>query len=75
MKFLKEKAGDGKLPALQTLKAEKEKLLERKKESQKKYHYYRDYQKELDTVCTNIHAALSQPSVRPAHKKEQRDRI
>lgn len=31
IKFLKEKAGGGKLPALQTLKAEKEKLLVQKK--------------------------------------------
>ena len=46
VKFLKEKAGGGKLPTLQTLKAEKEKLLMQKKESQEKYYYYRDYQKQ-----------------------------
>ncbi len=71
IKFLKEKAGGGKLPALQTPKAEKEKLLVQKKKSQEKYHYYRDYQKELDTVCTNIHAALGQINNRTVHKQMQ----
>ena len=71
VKFLKEKAGDGKLPALQTLKAEKEKLLVQKKEAQEKYYYYRDYQKELDTVCSNIHSALGQSQSIPARKREQ----
>ena len=71
VKFLKEKAGGGKLPALQTLKAEKEKLLIQKKEAQEKYYYYRDYQKELDTVCTNIRSALGQSQNRPARKQER----
>lgn len=70
VKFLKEKSGDGKLPSLQTLKAEKEKLLVQKKEAQEKYYYCRNYQKELDTVCTNIHSALGQPQRRPAHQRE-----
>ena len=71
VKFLKEKSGDGKLPSLQILKAEKERLLEQKKEAQGKYYYYRDYQKELDTVCTNIRNALGQQHSRPAHKHER----
>ncbi|GFI18128.1 hypothetical protein IMSAG249_01120 [Lachnospiraceae bacterium] len=71
LKFLKEKAGDGKLPTLQTLKAEKEKLLEEKKKRQGKYYFYRDQKKELDTVCTNIHTALGQSQNRPARKQER----
>lgn len=35
VKFLKEKAGDGQLPTLQTLKAEKEKLLVQKKKQRR----------------------------------------
>ena len=70
-KFLKEKAGDVKLPTLQTLKAEKEKLLVQKKDAQEKYYYYRDYQKELDTVCANIHTALGQQHTQPARKQER----
>lgn len=73
IKFLKEKAVDGQLPTLQTLKAEKEKLLVQKKEAKEKYYYYRDYQKELDTVCANIHSALGQQHTRPAHKQERED--
>ena len=74
LKFLKEKAGDGKLPTLQTLKAEKEKLLEEKKERQGKYYFYRDQKKELDTVCTNIHTALGLANDRPVLKHEREER-
>ena len=73
VKFLKEKSGDGKLPSMKLLKEKKEKLLVQKKEAKEKYHYYRDYQKELDTVCTNIHAALGQQHIRPAHKQEREE--
>lgn len=58
---------------MKLLKEEKEKLLIQKKEAKEKYHYYRDYQKELDTICTNIHAALGQQHTRPAHKQERED--
>ena len=71
VKFLKEKSGDGKLPSMKLLKEEKEKLLIQKKEAQEKYNYYRDYQKELDTVCTNIHSALGQQHTKPTHKQER----
>ena len=52
------------------VKDEKEKLLVQKKEAQEKYYYYRDYQKELNTVCTNIHSVLGWSQSRPAHKRE-----
>ena len=74
LKFLKEKADGGKLPTLQTLKAEKEKLLEEKKERQEKYYSYRDSQKELDTVCANIHATLGMEHSRPAHRHGREER-
>ena len=73
VKFLKEKAVDGQLPTLQTLKTEKEKLLVQKKEAKEKYYYYRDYQKELDTVCSNIHSALGQSQSKPVRKQERED--
>ena len=73
VKFLKEKSGDGKLPSIKLLKEEKEKLLYEKKEAQEKYHYYRDYQKELDTVCTNVHAALGQQHSRGIRKHEREE--
>lgn len=74
LKFLKGKADSGKLPTLQTLKAEKEKLLEEKKERQEKYYSYRDSQKELDTVCANIHTALGMEHSRPAHGHGREER-
>ena len=74
LKFLKGKAGSGKLPTLQTLKAEKETLLSEKKERQERYYSYRDQNKELDTVCTNIHAALGLASSRPVHKQIREER-
>ncbi len=73
VKFLKEKSGDGKLPSMKLLKEEKEKLLVQKKESQGKYYYYRDYQKELDTVCANIHSALGHQHSSPVRKQERED--
>lgn len=57
-KFLKEHSADGKLPSLKLLKATKAQLSEQKNTAQKKYHYYRDYQKELRTVCSNVDMIL-----------------
>ena len=73
VKILKEKSGGGKLPSMKLLKEEKEKLLVEKKDAQEKYYHYRDYQKELDTVCTNIHSALGQQHTRPARKQEREE--
>ena len=73
VKFLKDKSGDGKLPSMKLLKEEKEKLLVQKKEAKEKYHYYRDYQKELDTVCANIHSALGQQHTRPVQKQKSEE--
>lgn len=71
VKFLKEKSGGEKLPNLKTLKAEKEKLLEQKKDAQEKYYYYRDYQKELSTVRSNLHSILGQQHTKQNHKQKQ----
>ncbi len=69
-KFLKGQSADGKLPSMKLLKAEKEKLLQQKKEAQKAYHYYRDYQKELNTVCSNVDKILGQPNTRQPEKQK-----
>ena len=68
-KFLKEQSENGKLPSMKLLKAEKEKLLQQKKEAQKTYHFYRDYQKELNTVCSNVDKILGHPNTRQPEKK------
>ena len=72
-KFLKEQSENGKLPSMKLLKAEKEKLLQQKKEAQKTYHYYRDYQKELNTVCFNVDKILGQTHTRQPEKQKSTD--
>ncbi len=72
-KFLKGQSADGKLPSMKLLKAEKEKLLQQKKEAQKTYHYYRDYQKELNTVCSNVDKILGQTHTRQPGKQKSAD--
>ena len=72
-KFLKGQSADGQLPSMKLLKAEKEKLLRQKKEAQKTYHYYRDYQKELNTVCSNVDKILGQPHTRQPEKQKSAD--
>ena len=72
-KFLKEQSADGKLPSIKLLKAEKEKLLQQKKEAQKTYHYFRDYQKELNTVCFNVDKILGQTHTRQPEKQKSTD--
>ena len=72
-KFLKEPSADGKLPSMKLLKAEKEKLLQQKKDAQKTYHYYQDYQKELNTVCSNVDKILGHPNTRQPKKQKSAD--
>ena len=72
-KFLKEQSENGKLPSMKLLKAEKEKLLQQKKEAQKTYHYFRDYQKELNTVCFNVDKILGQTNTRQTEKQKSAD--
>lgn len=72
-KFLKEHSADGKLPSMKLLKSEKEQLLQKKQQAQKNYHYYRDYKKELDTVCSNVDMILGQPHSRQTEKQKSAD--
>ena len=72
-KFLKGQSADGKLPSMKLLKAEKEKLLQQKKDAQKTYHYYQDYQKELNTVCSNVDKILGHPNTRQPKKQKSAD--
>ncbi len=69
-KFLKEQSADGQLPSMKLLKAEKEKLLRQKKEAQKTYHYYQDYQKELNTIRSNVDKILGHPYTRQQEKQK-----
>ena len=72
-KFLKEHSADGKAPSMKFLKSEKEQLLQKKTQAQKSYRYYRDYKKELDTVCSNVDAILGKPHSRQNEKQKNAD--
>ena len=68
---LKEKNGTQPLPTMKQLREQKEKLLTQKDILQKQYDYYRDYQKELHTVCRNVDMILGwNPPIQNAHTKE-----
>jgi hypothetical protein len=43
---------------MKLLKEKKMELLRQKKAHLDEYHYYRDYQKELHTVCSNVDMIL-----------------
>lgn len=61
--FLKEKNADGKIPSMNSLKAEKEKLAIKRSAQYDTYHYFKEYQKELRTVCTNVDSILGHPHI------------
>lgn len=63
VKFLKEKNADGKIPSMKSLKAEKEKLTIKRSAQYDTYHYFKEYQKELRTVCSNVDSILGHPHI------------
>ena len=69
--FLKDHSSDGRLPSMKLLKAEKERLLKERQDAQARYHYYKDWTKELKTVCSNVSAILEQ--TRPVHSEQQKN--
>lgn len=71
VKSLKEKNGTQPIPTIKQLKEKKNLLLARKDTLRKQYDYYRDYKKELHTVCSNVDMILGwSPSIPNAHIKE-----
>ena len=69
--FLKAHSADEKVPSLKILKAEKELLLQQKKNAQARYRYYKDCQEELKTVYSNVSAILEYPhSLRSEQQKD-----
>lgn len=61
-KFLKESFPD-KVPTLAKLKAERDALIEAKKEKTDRYHSAKAAQKDLYTVRTNVAKILDEPKV------------
>lgn len=62
VKSLKEKNGTQPIPTIKQLKEKKNQLLSQKNNLQKQYDYYRDYKKELHTVCSNVDMILKNES-------------
>ena len=56
---------------MKLLKEKKEELLKQKKSAQEQYQYYRDYQKELNTVCSNVNAILGKSRSRQSQLKKE----
>ena len=48
---------------MKSLKAEKEKLTIKRSAQYDTYHYFKEYQKELRTVCSNVDSILGQPHI------------
>lgn len=61
VKFFKEKNTDGKIPSMKSLKSEKERLTIQRAAQYETYKYFKEYQKELRTVCSNVDSILEQP--------------
>lgn len=49
---------------MKLLKEKKEELLKQKKAAHEQYQYYREYQKELNTVYSNVNAILGKENSR-----------
>lgn len=58
-KYLKNITPDGIFPSMKDLKAKKEKLTVQRSAQKDTYNYFRDYRKELNTVCSNVDSILS----------------
>ena len=73
VKFFKEKNADGKIPSMQSLKSEKEKLTILRSAQYETYKYFKEYQKELRTVCSNVDSILGQPHTLEADRTPNHD--
>ena len=60
----------GKLPTMKDLRSEKELLVQQKDTQYETYQYFKDYHRELQTVCSNVASILNQPSTQKRTKDE-----
>lgn len=72
VKYIKEHF-DGKPPSLKALKAERDQLLQMKEAQYGTYQYFRDYQKELRTVSSNVDTILGKDRNRIQGKEKAQD--
>lgn len=72
-KFLKTKNSDRQFPSIKELKSEKEKLTIKRSAQKDTYNYFRDYQKELRTVCSNVDSILGISRIRQQEQEKSQD--
>lgn len=60
VKYLKSQYSDSRFPTMKVLKEERDRLTVQKQAQTDTWHYFRDYQKELRTVCSNVDSILGQ---------------
>lgn len=73
IKYLKEKNPDGNYPSMKSLKEEKEKLTIRRSAQNDTYSYFKEYQKELRTVCSNVDSILGSQLNRQHQQEKSQD--
>lgn len=73
VKFLKAKNNGTQIPSMKALNAEKERLTTQKSAQYETYQYFKDYQKELRTVCTNVDSILDRPKAQQRDKQKSQD--
>lgn len=61
---------DGKFPTMKDLRAEKEQLTIQKDAQYDTYHYFKDYHKELQTVCANVDSILGAEQEVQQHEQQ-----
>ena len=70
LQSLKQNSQDGKLPTMKDLRSEKGLLVQQKSAQYETYQYFKDYHRELQTVCSNVENILNQPSVQKHATRE-----
>lgn len=70
LQILKQHSPDGKFPTMKDLRAEKEQLTIQKDAQYDTYHYFKDYHKELQTVCANVDSILGAEQEVQQHKQQ-----
>ena len=70
LQFLKQNSPDGKLPTMKDLRSEKELLVQQKSAQYETYQYFRDYHRELQTVCENVNHILDASQTKQQEQKK-----
>lgn len=70
--ILKQHSTDGKFPTMKDLRAEKEQLTIQKDAQYDTYHYFKDYHRELQTVCANVDSILGNAQIQQREQQHTR---